>query len=134
MDVFTLESYDLYRCLGTRGFCRVRGAYLKLDTGRVVYSLLWCWRRGPRNVKLAAAARDPPSISGHAVPRHLCLKAGAGVLAGRRVQARLDRDIDLGRPAEGLRWQRPLLEAGVALDREGRLGVLWLEVVLTWRG
>ena len=40
VDVFTLESYDLYRCLGTRGFCRVRGAYLKLDTGRVVYSLL----------------------------------------------------------------------------------------------
>ena len=24
-------------CLGTRGFCRVRGTYLKLDTGRVVF-------------------------------------------------------------------------------------------------
>ena len=44
------------------------------------------------------------------------------------MQARLDRDLDLGKPAaEGLRWQRPLLEAGVALDREGRLCVLWLE-------
>ena len=97
-------------------------------------SCLWCWRRGPPNVKLAAAARPPPSSSGHEAPRQLCLKVGAGVLAGRPVQARLDRDRDLIGPVERLRWQRPLLEAGVALDDEVRLRVLWLEHLQTWKG
>ena len=67
--------------------------------------------------------------------RHRCLKLFA-VLAGQRVPALGERDLQALRPRECLRWQRKLLVAGAALDHEGGLGGLELEVAAlgTWRG
>ena len=68
--------------------------------------------------------------------RQRCLKLFA-VLAGTRVQARLERDMEVLGPVALLRWQRVTLVAGAALDHEGGLGGLGLEVAAsagTWRG